>query len=245
MTERTSITSMLDRFITNELTQCGIEFIRFVDISGLIRKQNRGFPSAVLFGVKCSPQYLKKVSEAPDYVPDMIARNYFGDDEHYCHEMEMYRISDLLAGSIEKSGYNAYSLSDANQIETSNFDGVFGKTVLPLKTLATHAGLGWIGKNNLLVNREYGCCQTWGGVLTDAPLQATWTEPPAVQCGNCRVCIEVCRPGALKGRTWEPGLLREEMIDVDPCTTCLKCMVHCPWTQKYMRKGLADESSCQ
>lgn len=223
-----------NELITNELKQHGIEFIHFVDISGLEEKQNRGFSSAVLFGVKCSPKYLKRVSNNPNYVPEMVARGYFDDDEHYCHEMGMYRISDLLAEYIEKNGYDAYSLSDENQIATSNFDGMLGKTMLPLKTLATHARLGWIGKNNLLVNKEYGCCQTWGGVLTNAPLNTELNNAPAVQCGNCRTCLDICEPKALKGTVWQSGIMREDMIDVDKCTTCLKCMVHCPWTQQYM-----------
>ena len=218
--------------ITNELKQHGIEFIHFVDISGLARKQNRGFLSAVLFGVKCTPGYLKKVSDNPDYVSEMVARNYFDDDEHYRHEMGMYRISDLVAGFIEANGYNVYALSDDNQIATNNFEGT--KSMLPLKTLATHAGLGWIGKNNLLVNKEYGCCQVWGGILTDAPVDTILHNPSEVQCGNCMVCLDICQPKALKGKLWEAGTQREEMIDADICTTCLKCMVHCPWTQKYI-----------
>ena len=227
---------MLNNIVTNKLKQYGIEFIHFIDISGLVPQQNRGFLSAILFGVKCSPEYLKRVSDNPNYVPDMIARNYFDDDEHYSHEMEMYRISDLLAQFIEKNGYIAYSLSDDNQIATNNFEG--NKSMLPLKTLATHAGLGWIGKNNLLVNKKYGSSQTWGGVLTDAPLNTVLNNPPAVQCGNCRICLNVCKPNALKGTVWQSGIQREEMIDVDKCTTCLKCMVHCPWTQRYMDKGV-------
>lgn len=227
---------MFNDIIANELKQHGIEFVRFVDISGLAQKQNRGFSSAVLFGVKCSPEYLKRVSDNPNYVPEMIARNYFDDDEHFCFEMEMYRISDLLSDFIEINGCNAYSLSDDNQLATNNFDG--NKSALPLKTLATHAGLGWIGKNNLLVNKEFGCCQTWGGVLTDAPLKTLSSNPPAVQCGNCRICLDVCQPNALKGAVWKTGLQREDMIDVEKCTTCLKCMALCPWTQRYMRERL-------
>ncbi|NDV64894.1 4Fe-4S dicluster domain-containing protein [Bacteroides sp. 224] len=226
----------LNETITNELKQHEIEFIHFVDISGLVEKQNRGFSSAILFGVKCSPEYLKRVSDNPNYVPDMVARNYFDDDEHYAHEMDMYRISDLLADFIEKNGYSAYSLSDDNQITTNNFEG--NKSMLPLKTLATHAGLGWIGRNNLLVNKEYGCCQTWGGVLTDMPLNTVLNSLPAVQCGNCQICLDVCEPKALKGTVWQSGIEREKIIDVDKCTTCLKCMVHCPWTQRYMNKEL-------
>jgi epoxyqueuosine reductase QueG len=227
---------MQNDLIIQILKQNDIKFIHFVDISGLAEKQNREFSSAVLFGVKCSREYLKRVSDNPNYVSDMVARNYFDDDEHVCKEMEMYRISDLLAKSIEEKGYNAYSLSDDNQIATNNFEG--NKSMLPLKTLATHAGQGWIGKNNLLVNKEYGCCLHWGAVLTDAPLKTELSNPPTIQCGNCHTCLDVCEPNALKGTVWQSGMEREEMIDVEKCTTCLKCMVHCPWTQRYMKREL-------
>lgn len=229
---------MFNEHIEQELKRHEIEFIHFVDISGLPDKQRRGFSSAVLFGVKCSSGYLKKVGDNPDYVQDMIALNGFDDDEFHCYETGMYRISDLLAEFIENKGYKAYSLSDNNQIATSNFDGMFGKTMLPLKTLATYAGLGWIGKNNLLINEEYGCSQVWGGVLTDTPLKTESCPAPPVRCGNCRICLAVCESDALRGRIWKPGTSREEMIDVDKCRTCLKCMVHCPWTKRYATKGL-------
>ena len=225
---------MFNEQIIHKLKQHEIEFIYFVDISCMPKKQNHALPSGILFGVKCSSQYLKRVSENPNYVPEMVERNYFDDDEHYFYEMEMYRISDILAEFIKENGYGSYSLSDANQIATSNFEG--NKTYLPLKTLAVHAGLGWIGKNNLLVNKEFGCCQTWGGVLTDIPLNTKLYDPSTVLCGNCRVCVDICQPNALKGKVWRSGIEREEIIDVDKCTTCLKCMVHCPWTQKYMNR---------
>ncbi|HML71766.1 MAG: epoxyqueuosine reductase [Bacteroidota bacterium] len=228
--------SIFNETIENELKQHGIEFIHFVNISGLAEKQNRGFSSAVLFGVKCSPKYLKKVSDNPNYVLDMVARNNFDDDEHYVREMDMYRISDLLAEYIEKNGYKAYSLSDDNQIATNNFEG--NKSMLPLKTLAIFAGRGWIGKNSLLINKEYGCAQVWGAVLTDVPLNTDLNNPLTVQCGNCLTCLEFCEPNALKGTVWQLGMEREEIIDVEKCSTCLKCMVHCPWTQRYMNKEL-------
>jgi len=231
--------SLSKDIIIEKLKQYSIEFIHFVDISGLPKSKNRGFPTAILFGVKCSPEYLKKVSDNPNYVPEMVERNYFDDDEHYSFEMGMYRIADILSEFIEANGYKAYSLSDDNQIETSNFEGgVFGKTNLPLKTIAIHAGQGWIGKNNLLVNKEYGCCQTWGSVLTDVPLPTVLHAPSDVLCKNCHICLDICEPKALKGKVWQSGISREEIIDVDSCSTCLKCMVHCPWTQAYMNKGL-------
>lgn len=212
------------------------DFVRFVDISDLTGKQNRGYPSAILFGIKSTPGYIRHVAADPDYVRKAIADGSIERDEHYVQEMGMYRISDLLAADLNEKGYGAYSLSDDNQISDSAFDAESISTYLPLKTIAVKAGMGWIGRNVLLITPERGCGQHIGAVLTNAPVATT--NPPMMQsrCGSCRKCVDVCNPGALNGRSWHPGTDRDEILDVRKCTTCLQCFVHCPWTQKYMKR---------
>lgn len=215
------------------LYEYGTDFVRFVDVSDLPRKENRGYSRAILFGVKSTPDYIRHVAAHPNYVRDAIADGSIERDEHYTQEMEMYRISDLLSGYLTGKGYGAYALSDDNQIADNAFDAESIRTYLPLKTIAVKAGMGWIGKNVLLITPERGCGQHIGAVLTDAPVAAT--NPLAVRskCGDCHKCIDVCVPEALKGRNWAPSIDRDEMLDVHKCTTCLQCFVHCPWTQKY------------
>ena len=50
--------------------------------------------------------------------------------------------------------------------------GIF-RTVMPHKTVAVHAGLGWIGKSALFVTEKYGSAVRLTSVLTDAPLSIT------------------------------------------------------------------------
>lgn len=68
------------------------------------------------------------------------------------------------------------------------------------RALAKHAGLGWIGKNTLLLNQEIGSYFFLGVILTTLELQppASGSEmlPPDL-CGTCRRCIEACPTGAL------------------------------------------------
>lgn len=213
----------------------GTDFVRFADISDLPEKQSRGYSHAVLFGVKSTPGYIRHVSAHPDYVKDAVADGSIEHDEHYTQEMGMYRISDLLTTYLNEKGYGAYSLSDANQIAHNDFDAESIRTYLPFKTIAVKAGMGWIGKNVLLITPERGCGQHIGAVLTDAPVATI--NPPMIQsrCGSCRKCVDVCKPEALKGQSWSPSTDRDDMLDIRKCTTCLQCFVHCPWTQKYMK----------
>jgi epoxyqueuosine reductase len=68
------------------------------------------------------------------------------------------------------------------------------------RVLAKYAGLGWAGKNTLLLNQELGSFFFLGVILTTlelAPTLAAGEAPPPDLCGTCRRCIEACPTEAL------------------------------------------------
>jgi epoxyqueuosine reductase len=74
------------------------------------------------------------------------------------------------------------------------------------RAVAHRAGLGWYGKNTLLLLPGLGSWFVLGSVVTDAPLLATATGPEAPHgqgCGRCTRCIRSCPTGALVA----PGVL--------------------------------------
>lgn len=68
------------------------------------------------------------------------------------------------------------------------------------RVFAKYAGLGWLGKNTLLLNKELGSFFFLGVILTTLCLQPTLgplEAPPADLCGKCRRCIDACPTDAL------------------------------------------------
>jgi epoxyqueuosine reductase len=66
---------------------------------------------------------------------------------------------------------------------------------------AARAGVGFYGKNTLLITRRFGSWVVLGTLVTDVELEAT--SPLPLDCGSCTLCIEACPTGALD----DPGTL--------------------------------------
>src|SRR5882762_480598 len=66
---------------------------------------------------------------------------------------------------------------------------------------AARSGVGFYGKNTLLITRRHGSWVVLGTLVTDVELEPT--PPLELDCGECRLCIDACPTGALD----EPGTL--------------------------------------
>ncbi len=110
------------------------------------------------------------------------------------------------------------------------------------REVAYRAGLGWIGKNNNLINPTYGSYLFLGEIITN--LELNFDKTMESQCGNCNRCLSACPAKALRPFHLEPdkclsyitqkkGILPEkEREDIDNrlwgCDTCLDV---CPYNQ--------------
>lgn len=119
---------------------------------------------------------------------------------------------------------------------------------VPERELAQRAGLGWIGKNTMLIDPKRGSYSFIAVILTDLDLA---TDPPfeADRCGTCTRCLEACPTGALveervldsrrcisyltieyQGTTIEPALAEHFGDWVFGCDLCQDV---CPWNLKF------------
>jgi len=64
------------------------------------------------------------------------------------------------------------------------------------RELAASAGLGWIGRNGCLVNRQFGSYLLLAEIVTNLPLPAD--DPQPSRCGSCRACVDACPTGAIR-----------------------------------------------
>ncbi|MGH4119159.1 hypothetical protein [Clostridium sp.] len=217
--------------LASELNKRGVDFIKTVDISMLSEKENRGYNIAILIGIILSPGYIFLLSKQ-----NILEHSEIGEKEHIANELAEY-----TADFIISKGYKAFAQSERNLIH-GFFDKTTKTTPLPHKKIAVLSGLGWIGKSNLLVNKEYGSALCMCTVLTNAPLPTENKLIIMPECGECNVCKDRCPTSVIQGTTWEPDMNRDLIVDVYHCEGCLKCLVNCPWTQKYMKRNITNQN---
>jgi epoxyqueuosine reductase QueG len=210
-----------------ELYTRGVNLIKVVDISMLSEKENRGYSVAILIGIVLSSDYILRLSKE-----NKVDYSEFGEKEHRAGDLAEWTADFIIA-----KGYKAFAQSDRNLIH-GFFEETTKTTPLPHKKIAILSGLGWIGKSNLLVTKEYGSALCMCTVLTNAPLPNENRPIIMPKCGECTVCKDICPTSAIHGTTWEPDMNRDLIVDVYHCVGCLKCLVSCPWTQKYMENDI-------
>jgi epoxyqueuosine reductase len=79
------------------------------------------------------------------------------------------------------------------------------------KSYAVRAGLGWIGRNSLLVTPEHGSMIHLGELVINEEVDQYNTPMDGVGCGECRRCVEACPNGAI---------LENRTIDTRRCISC-------------------------
>lgn len=149
------------------------------DLSGALKERVH---RAVSLGVGLSRLILTEITAEP-------TKLYY----HHYRTANMYldRAAFAVAQWIEVRGFLSVPVA-ASQIT----DWQEQKAHLSHKKIAMLAGLGWIGRNNLLVSREFGAQLRLATVLTDMPLKVDAALEDA--CGACRACLAACPVGAIQ-----------------------------------------------
>jgi len=114
---------------------------------------------------------------------------------HHYRQLNFFldRGAFLLASAIQEAGFGALPIPASQVLDPEN-----QTAHLSHKHVARLAGLGHIGRNNLLVHPVLGSRFRLVTVLTDMPLEAD--APIQADCGACRACLAACPAGAIKDR---------------------------------------------
>jgi epoxyqueuosine reductase len=188
------------------------------------------------------PGTLRVISVRMDYLPGdtrmvevlqnpqqaYVSRYALGRDYHKLIRRRLQQLADQIQQHIGTFGYRAF-VDSAPVLE---------------RAFAEKAGLGWIGKNTMLINKRAGSWFFLGELFTDLPLPID--EPATAHCGSCTACLTVCPTQAFVGAqvldarrcisylTIElRGSIPEELRPLigNRVFGCDDCQLCCPWNK--------------
>lgn len=142
------------------------------------------------------PGTLRVISLRMDYLPGdtqmakrltqpekaYVSRYALGRDYHKLIRKRLQQLAERIQQQIGPFGYRAF-VDSAPVLE---------------KAIAEQAGLGWIGKNTLVLNRQAGSYFFLGELFVDLPLPVD-TPHATEHCGRCTACLDICPTAAFVG----------------------------------------------
>lgn len=114
---------------------------------------------------------------------------------------ELDRIGLEFSYAIEKENIRAVPVTTDVPYLSWDENRKHGMGILSLRHAAFHAGLGILGRNTLLINRDWGNMVYIGAVLVDKEFESDAYETSFTCPEDCRLCLDICPSGALDGIT--------------------------------------------
>jgi epoxyqueuosine reductase len=191
------------------------------------------YPRSISVGIALFHTIVNQLFRRPDRA---VAVSY----RSHCYDVINMRLDHIIsrvASILQRRGHRVFPIPAAKRVDDDRICAIFSH-----KLSAHLAGLGWIGKNCLLITPDMGPRVRWATVLTDAPL-ATAGRPIEERCGDCHDCVDICPVRGFTGQPFRAEEPRAARFDAGKCdryfsemkekdaetAVCGLCLYTCPY----------------
>ncbi|MFX1367710.1 MAG: 4Fe-4S double cluster binding domain-containing protein [Promethearchaeota archaeon] len=218
--------------LENLILEWGASLVGFAELTGLVPNEDEHLPYGIAIAIRLSDAVMDGIANGPTRMYVKLRQTV---------NSRLDRIGAAIVSHLEGNGFKTHLIPVSQYVSSD-------EQSLPHKTVATRGGLGWIGRNNLLITPQFGPRVRLISVLTNAQLKTA--KPISLSmCGDCSVCIDSCPANALKGAFWDPSISNLKMVDFEECEkhiekyerklnapVCGICISVCPVGTRRLRK---------
>ena len=214
------MTTLNDRY-HNDALESGIDLFGVADLAParaeILRQggaQVAAYPRAISIGIFLLHSLVDALPQRSERAVAIAYRKHAYDFIN----QRLDEAASRLSSRLQREGYQALQVPASERVDDERICASFSHK------LAAHlAGLGWIGKNCMLITPEAGPRIRFATILTNAPLEASGSLM-AERCGDCRQCVDICPQGAFTGRPFREDEQRELRFDAGKCDRYMKAM---------------------
>jgi epoxyqueuosine reductase QueG len=181
----------------------------FASLYGLLQSDYSEYKYGMSLARKLDDSIIDKISEGPTSLYYDLYRKINNELNQKTEE-----ISNLL------KTYNIGACPIKATVDESELDENYEKTLrynFSHKMVATQAGLGWIGKTDLLVSSRFGPRLRLASILMKSCISGTGNPINESQCGKCNICVKKCPAQAATGELWSAEIDRDAFYNPFKC----------------------------
>jgi epoxyqueuosine reductase len=229
----------IEEAIANLLPDKDNYVVGYADLQDII-KDKYPYRYAMVIGKKLDDGIIDAIADGPTL-------EYF--NLYHSTNEELKRIGEQISSEMNSRGIDNHPLvatGDRREADADYENKLRYK--FSHKMAATRAGLGWIGKTDLLISKKFGPRVRFASVLTNHRFSRIGEPITKSKCGSCNICVESCPAQAANGKLWDATVYRDEFYDAHKCrdmcrklsmtrfqkeaTICGICVSVCPFGKK-------------
>lgn len=182
----------------------------FADLNGLLIRKFSEFRFGISIGKRLNDNIIDDLGNGPT----LEYFNYYNQINNELSDLTKKIQSDLKANGIEskriKPTISVGSKKYEKYLESLTYD-------ISHKMVATRAGLGWIGKSDLLISKAFGPRLRLVTLLLNQDPGIDSIPIDTSRCGNCDICVIRCPANAANGKLWDIATHRDIFFNAFKC----------------------------
>ena len=201
---------MIRNIIENHLAPKQDYIYGFADLRGLLHKSFSGFRYGISIGKKLDDGIIENLKDGPTL-------------EYYHHynfvNHELAELTGKIDSDLQLEKINSKPIVPTISLRSKENEEYLKSLTYDIshKMVATRAGLGWIGKTDLLISRQFGPRLRLVTILLEKDPGCSAKPIEKSKCGDCSICVSKCPAKAANGMLWNTNIHRDLFFNAFKC----------------------------
>lgn len=183
--------------------------IGFANLTSLLSPEYSKYKYGLSIARKLDDSIIDEIADGPTLL-------YY--DLYHNINNELNKKAEEITKLLKSNNIDAYPVIAT--VEDSRLDNNYQKTLryhFSHKMTATQAGIGWIGKTDLLITKRFGPRVRLASILMTTCISDNGKPINESQCGDCNICVSNCPAQAATGKSWTIKIDRNEFYNPFKC----------------------------